>query len=64
MTSVRKGLYAGYTTGMRERDDLVAGRSVRVGEVTMDLLGHRTQVSPHTCRATIGCSRRHRPDPP
>ena len=36
-TSVRKGLYAGDTSGMRERDDLVVGRSVRVGEVTMDL---------------------------
>ena len=35
--SVRKGLYAGDTRGMRERDDLVAGRSVRVGAVTMDL---------------------------
>jgi len=37
VTSVRKGLYAGSTAGMRERDDLVAGRSVRVGEVTMEL---------------------------
>lgn len=35
--SVRKGLYAGSTAGMRERDDLVAGRSVRVGEVIPDL---------------------------
>ena len=35
--SVRKGLYAGSTAGMRERADLVAGRSVWVGEVTMDL---------------------------
>jgi 3-oxoacyl-[acyl-carrier-protein] synthase-1 len=35
--SVRKGLYAGSTAGMGERDDLVAGRSVRVGEVVMDL---------------------------
>ena len=37
VASVRKGLYAGSTTGMRERDDLVTGRSVRVGEVTLEL---------------------------
>ena len=37
VASVRKGLYAGSIEGMHERDDLVAGRSVRVGEVTMDL---------------------------
>ncbi|HEV2111151.1 MAG TPA: beta-ketoacyl-[acyl-carrier-protein] synthase family protein [Gammaproteobacteria bacterium] len=30
--SVRRGLYAGSTAGMRERDDLIPGRSVRVGE--------------------------------
>ena len=29
---VRRGLYAGSTTGMRERNDLIPGRSVRVGE--------------------------------
>ena len=37
LASVRKGLYVGSTAGTRERDDLVAGRSVRVGEVIMDL---------------------------
>jgi len=30
--SVRRGLYAGSTAGMRERSDLIPGRSVRVGE--------------------------------
>ena len=29
--SVRRGLYAGSTAGMRERSDLIPGRSVRVG---------------------------------
>ena len=31
--AVRHGLYAGSTAGMRERTDLVAGRSVQVGAV-------------------------------
>jgi len=30
--SVRQGLYAGSTAGMRERGDLIPGRNVRVGE--------------------------------
>jgi 3-oxoacyl-[acyl-carrier-protein] synthase I len=35
--SVRAGLYKGSTTGLRTRNDLIAGRSVHVGEVTSGL---------------------------
>lgn len=35
--SVRAGLYAGATSGMQARDDLIPNRSVRVGAVTAEL---------------------------
>lgn len=37
VASVRAGLHAGSTTGMLVRDDLIRGRTVRVGTVTADL---------------------------
>ncbi|MFI4920067.1 MAG: beta-ketoacyl-[acyl-carrier-protein] synthase family protein [Gammaproteobacteria bacterium] len=48
--SVRKGLYAGATTGMRERDDLIAGRSVWVGEVAAELAPIEPGLRPYASR--------------
>jgi 3-oxoacyl-[acyl-carrier-protein] synthase-1 len=37
VAGVRRGLYAGSTAGMRERDGYIPGRKVHVGEVTAEL---------------------------
>ncbi len=50
VASVRAGLYAGSTQGMGERDDLIAGRNVRVGEVKTKLPRLETSLHDYASR--------------
>jgi 3-oxoacyl-[acyl-carrier-protein] synthase I len=50
IVSVRAGLHAGSTAGMLARDDLITGRTVRVGSVTAELPEIETELSAYASR--------------